>query len=612
MFQPYLVGGASNLAEYLTQGLGRDDYYLTGYEPPGILYGKGCQDLGITEGQLVTKEVFVNLGEGFSPDGKVRLVQNAGSANRQKLWDGVFSASKDVSIAYARASPAEQAEIQARALTQLKLILDNFEENYITSRVGKAGEEQVKGRLVCAIFPHLTSRAQDAQLHYHCTFFNVCTRERGNGILDSGTIQSKALYTKQRLLGSQFQTAMYQVMESMGLLSEGHGKDTRLQGISKELCEAHSKRHEQIEKEIQRTGATTAREKEEIQRRTRKAKSRVPQEELFGRWHEEFDEAGLTEKAFAALHREPPRRDKAEELEGALERAAKHLTNRQSYFNEARFGEEVFLEARGRGLDTTTLLAGIQKRLSSTQHMAFLAEIEGEKLFTTTEMLALERSYFGHLRAARGASAHQVSLDHVQEAICELELAETKAKGETVSLSAEQREAVHRMCRGEDAICVLTGDAGTGKSFACKAARRAFELEGFRCIGATIAKKAALGLEESTGIKSTSIAKLIGSEELDFRGDLEMGLLDHVSNAATGVVWAGMKSVKQDLQRDCLGRFLVKRTPVGTALESVLPPRSNPVTVNERTVLFVDEAAQLSTRDMEKLIRLVREQGGKI
>jgi conjugative relaxase-like TrwC/TraI family protein len=474
MFQPYLVGGASNLAEYLTQGLGRDDYYLTGYEPPGILYGGGCRDLGITEGQPVTKEVFVNLGEGFSPDGKLRLVQNAGSPNRQKLWDGVFSASKDVSIAYARARPAEQAEIQARSLAELKRILDSFEEKYLTSRIGKGGEEQVPGRLVCAIFPHLTSRAQDVQLHWHVVFFNVCTRDRGDGIIDSGTIQSKALYCKQRLLGSQFQTAMYQVMESMGLLSEGHGKDTRLQGISKELCEAHSKRHEEIANEIQRTGATTAREKEEIQRRTRKAKARVPQEELFARWHEEFDRAGLTEKAFAALHHEPPPRDLAAELEGALQRAAKNLTNRQSYFSEARFGEEVFLEARGRGLDTTTLLAAIEERLSSTQHMAFLAEVDGEKLFTTTEMLALERSYFAELRAARGANAHALSLAHVEQAIGELEVAESKAKGEKVHLSEEQRQAVERMCRGDDAICVLTGDAGTGKTFACKAARRAF------------------------------------------------------------------------------------------------------------------------------------------
>jgi ATP-dependent exoDNAse (exonuclease V) alpha subunit len=169
------------------------------------------------------------------------------------------------------------------------------------------------------------------------------------------------------------------------------------------------------------------------------------------------------------------------------------------------------------------------------------------------------------------------------------------------------------MCRGDDAICVLTGDAGTGKSLACKAARRAFELEGFRCIGATIAKKAALGLQESTGIASTSVAKLIGSEELDFRGDLELSALDEVRHHAAEVARAGAKSFKQDLKRTPLGRFLVSKTPLGTVLDRTLPHERSPtVTVDERTVLFVDEAAQLSTRDMEKLIRLVRERGGKI
>ena len=198
MFQPYPI--RCNAAEYLTQGLGSEDYYLSGHEPPGIFYGKGCQDLGIPEGLLVTKTAFCNLADGFSIDGKRALVQNAGKPNRQMGFDGVFSADKPTSIAFARATAEERAEIQARALTEIKGILDAFEEKYLTSRIGKAGEEKIPGRLVCAIFPHLASRAQDVQLHWHVVFFNVCTRDRGNGIIDSGTIESKALYTKQKLL----------------------------------------------------------------------------------------------------------------------------------------------------------------------------------------------------------------------------------------------------------------------------------------------------------------------------------------------------------------------------------------------------------------------------
>src|SRR5271166_2958147 len=70
-----------------------------------------------------------------------------------------------------------------------------------------------------------------------CCLFNVCTRDRGNGKIDSATIQSKPLYTRQKLLGAQFQTALYHVFESIGLRSEGDGNQTRLQGIPQELCD---------------------------------------------------------------------------------------------------------------------------------------------------------------------------------------------------------------------------------------------------------------------------------------------------------------------------------------------------------------------------------------
>ena len=408
------------------------------------------------------------------------------------------------------------------------------------------------------------------------------------------------------------QTALYRIFQEQGLRAEGHGKETRLLGISKELCELHSKRHQQIDKEIQRTGAATAKEKEQIQRRTRHAKKRVPQEQLFAKWHAEFDQHGLTAEAFASLHKTPRPANQPAEITAALDRAAKNLAERQSYFSEARYTEEVFVEARGKNIDAAVLRQAVEKRLGQKEHIEFLSNVDGEKLHTTRAMMELERRYFSHLRSAKGTNTHKVSVKNIETAILELEKTETKAKGEKVTLTDEQREAVFHMCRGEDAICVLTGDAGTGKSFVCKAARRAFELEGFRSIGATIARKAAIGLEEGTGIKSTSVAKLIGSEDLGFRGDLELDVLDQVAHHAKQIGRAATNSIHRGIRRTATGRRLLKYTPLGQFITSK-PTRSfDPVTVNENSVVFVDEAAQLSSKDMEKLVRLVRERGGKI
>src|SRR5262249_34330979 len=141
--------------------------------------------------------------------------------------------------------------------------------------------------------------------------------------------------------------------------------------------------------------------------------------------------------------------------------------------------------------------------------------------------------YLSLLGGAKGKNDHKVRAASVHQAIAEVEAEESKKRGEAVTLTAEQVQAVYRFTRGEDGIATLTGDAGTGKSLCCSAVRRAFELDGYKVIGVALAKKAAIGLQESTGIESYSVAKLIGYEEVGFKGDLDKGILDHARHTAT-------------------------------------------------------------------------------
>ena len=123
-------------------------------------------------------------------------------------------------------------------------------------------------------------------------------------------------------------------------------------------------------------------------------------------------------------------------------------------------------------------------------------------------------------------------------------------------------------------------------------------------------KKAAIGLEEGTGIKSSSVAKLIGSEELGFTGDLELGICDEASHHIKQIGRESATSVYRDVTRSPAG--VVNDTPLGDTVQPKKTHPFNPISVDHNTVLFVDEAAQLSTKQMEKLVRLVRERGAKI
>ena len=85
-------------------GLAREDYYLSGGEPPGLWHGEGASRLGLSG--VVEPEKFRNLLNGFSPDRLHPLAQNAGRNDRQSGWDLTFSAPKSVSVLWALSDSA--------------------------------------------------------------------------------------------------------------------------------------------------------------------------------------------------------------------------------------------------------------------------------------------------------------------------------------------------------------------------------------------------------------------------------------------------------------------------------------------------------------------------
>ena len=68
---------------------------------------------------------------------------------------------------------------------------------------------------------------------------------------------------------------------------------------------------------------------------------------------------------------------------------------------------------------------------------------------------------------------------------------------------------VRRLVLDGDGVAVVVGQAGTGKTYALAAAREAWEASGHRVIGAALARRAAIELEDGAGIASTSVAALL-------------------------------------------------------------------------------------------------------
>ncbi|HEX4754649.1 MAG TPA: AAA family ATPase, partial [Candidatus Dormibacteraeota bacterium] len=77
------------------------------------------------------------------------------------------------------------------------------------------------------------------------------------------------------------------------------------------------------------------------------------------------------------------------------------------------------------------------------------------------------------------------------------------------SLSDEQREMVRQLTTSPDAVMVVRGHAGTGKTSALDACRQIWERSGRTVIGCALSGRAAAELQAGAAIRSTTIERLL-------------------------------------------------------------------------------------------------------
>jgi conjugative relaxase-like TrwC/TraI family protein len=477
---------------YLSEVIeGREDYYLDPGEAPGRWTGRLAEELGLA-GVVGADELRAILA-GADPRTGAPLRESRATVPG---FDLTLSAPKGISVTWALSDRATAEQIVAAHDRGVDAAITYLERHAAWVRRGHAGAElQGADGFVAAAFRHRTSRAGDPQLHTHVLVANMSRGPDGRWT----TLDSRSIYAHARTAGFVYQAVMRDdLARSAGFLFEeverGHAD---IAGVPEDLRRHFSQRRQEIKDAMEKNGATSARGAQVATLSTRKAKAeRLSEAELRERW------AGSA-REFDFAPENLPRMVRSSAIDADDADLAAILTEHDATFAR-RDAVRAVAEAATQGASLDAIEERADQFLDSEQAIPL-----GEGRFTTPEVLALERRTVNLAASGKATDRGLATPDAIERAI-----------GERPSLGTDQRGVVEAITTSGNAVDVVIGPAGTGKTFLLDAAREAWQSSGKRVVGTSLAARAAAELTAGSAIPSVTADRLlryleIGRERFD-------------------------------------------------------------------------------------------------
>ena len=388
----------------------------------------------------------------------------------------------------------------------------------------------VPADLIAALFQHGTSRADDPQLHTHCTVMNAA-RAHFDGKYRA--LNQYPLYRWKMAAGATYRNHLAFGLRGLGFKVEQHGKDgefTRIAGVPRAL-EAHwSKRTAQIEAFARANGFDVTANPQlhtAANHLTRAPKRDTGDDEAKrARWRAEAQTFSFGEAFIAELRHEPGgdiTPERLRELTARLEQLPERLTREESVFSYPALAAAVrnatagllHPDAAGTALErvlrseSLVRLSPLAKdpliakdRPGEAPHLEVEAGMAHTRLYTTRATLEMERAVQDMAERLSQAPGAAMALERVDEAIKDL-------KRQGYPLSAEQASAIHHATTGAGRIALIEGAAGSGKTTTLRPIVDLYRERGYRVLGAAIAWRTALALGSDCAMEALAVRKLL-------------------------------------------------------------------------------------------------------
>ena len=577
-------GQESYYLESVAQGI--EDYYTGAGEAPGRWTGSAARELGM-DGEVDDDALGAALGGANPKTGDQLTKQRTGP--RVPGFDLTFSAPKSVSLMFGLGGRDVSRQAREAHDRAVDAALDYVERHAAVARRGHGGVELVPGNgFVAAAFRHRTSRAGDPQLHTHVLVANMTRGPDGRW----SALDGRRLYAHAKTAGYLYQAQLRaELVRRLGIeWGPVRNGMAEIADVPAPVMRAFSRRRVEIEQALAERGEQSAKAAQVATLDSRQSKDYdVSPDTLRDRWADKARRLGFEPRELNALVGRTAAQPltRPDVAAGIAELgSARGLTRNRASFTR-RDVIQAWCERLPDGADVPVAESLADEFLDSEHSVPLATDVRGlthsdvirradgrviaatseERRHSTPELLAIEKRLVETTLRRRGEGAGVVPDPSVAAAL-----------ERRPTLSEEQRVMVRRLTSAGDGVQLVTGKAGTGKTFALDAAREAWQSEGYRVIGAAVARRAAHELQDGAGIESTSLAALLQDlrmggdyalppravvvvDEASMAGTRQLGeLLGHADAAKAKVVLVGDPHQLPEIDAGGAFRALLTRT----------------------------------------------------
>ena len=544
-----------------------DDYYMSGEEPDGVWFNPtdllGGPDSAMFNGATVDSADFYKLYRGLHPKTGEKLTQNSDSEKRCPAYDLTFNADKTISALWAIAPPEIRGQIERAHNDAVRVALqDTIAEHcsYTRIRETREGMTPVPADIMAALFQHGAARSNDPHLHTHCVILNIA-RAHHDGVWRA--LHGAPIFQWVKAAGATYRAELaWLLRERLGIELEPHGKKnefTRVATMPQELLKDWSKRDIQIKDTAARMGVVLDGNgglHSAVQRMTRAPKAQgIDPDERHRGWTDRAREfiADIGLFVDSLLGKAPEiTPDQTREVIETLEQLPGEMTKMDAVF---RYNDVV-----ERASNATLGLFSREARKTAIERVLHSPELVKLDHPTpgpdATANLAHTRVYTSAHNLQLEQDIHRLatglaSTDQFGIPQERVDQATTRLIAEGYPLSPEQVKAISFASR-PGAVAIIEGAAGAGKTTTLRPLADLYRDQGCRLI-------------------------------------------------ATAVPWAVSNELGNDIDAP---HYCVKKL-----LNMV---NRDQIDINDKTVIFVDEAGMLASSQTRAILHLAHQRGAKV